>query len=494
MTSGPNHLFERFQCEGSRCDYERLVETYRPLVHSVCRRFLRNPPDVEDASQETFLKFARHRQTIQGSVGGWLSSTASAASLDLIRRALRERRRIEVAHQIRAGAVDVEHRLMHEAIRARLNEALLSLDAPDRELIAERFFRKVPLRVIAERETKSVATISRRVNAALGALAAVLRDMGIAAADDLTLAEHFGDPGNVPVEIDAHDPLRFAPDWRAAAHRPSDATFAGWSRPLRVGVMVSYMTMAKPTATGILLTPECQVLTAGLIVRPGIQLIGIVEPGSSAYGGVERLLRDWDLIGGLIDASDEAALRTLDVIVLGVNWFMEPPVAAALHGAVSRGGVGLLNEWWTGSHEMAWGNVHLRELMLSDSPVYGFHMPSCGTWVSATVLEEHPLLHNAKTGATFMTNGCGPVFRPMLGTRVLIAKDRVVMPDEHRIPGLGPAKMPVCAVGQVGKGRVMVANVHRESLLSDLVGVSGEEHLASVIRWLAEPQRGEALS
>src|SRR3954447_9888146 len=98
MTPPPNHLFERFRREGSRCDYERLVETYRPLVHSVCRRFLRHGPDVDDASQETFLKFARHRLTIHGSVAGWLSSTASATSLDLIRRATRERRRIETAH------------------------------------------------------------------------------------------------------------------------------------------------------------------------------------------------------------------------------------------------------------------------------------------------------------------------------------------------------------------------------------------------------------
>src|SRR3954464_15908861 len=49
MTSGkPN--------PAAREQIERIVAQYRPLIYSVCRRYLRRPDDVEDAAQETALK------------------------------------------------------------------------------------------------------------------------------------------------------------------------------------------------------------------------------------------------------------------------------------------------------------------------------------------------------------------------------------------------------------------------------------------------------
>src|SRR4051812_2090976 len=116
MAPGPEHLFERFAREGDRRGFYSLIEKYSPLVDSVCRRFLRSRQDVEDAAQETFLKLARHRENISGSLAAWLSATASATSLDLIRRTVRQRRRIIAAHEIRAA--EREHRVLHEAIRA----------------------------------------------------------------------------------------------------------------------------------------------------------------------------------------------------------------------------------------------------------------------------------------------------------------------------------------------------------------------------------------
>ena len=53
------------------------------------------------------------------------------------------------------------------------------------------------------------------------------------------------------------------------------------------------------------------------------------------------------MTAGLVDATDVEGLKTLDVILLGINFAMAPGAAAALHEAV-RSGVGLLNEWWTG--------------------------------------------------------------------------------------------------------------------------------------------------
>src|SRR5436190_10508938 len=88
-----NELLQRFARDRSPQAIAALIECYRPLVYSVCRRYLRRREDVEDAAQETFLKLARHAPSIHGSVPGWLTATAHTTSLELIRRATREHRR-----------------------------------------------------------------------------------------------------------------------------------------------------------------------------------------------------------------------------------------------------------------------------------------------------------------------------------------------------------------------------------------------------------------
>src|ERR1039458_5757974 len=72
--------------------YEQYIQAYRPMVYSVCRRYLRNPEDVEDAVQETFIKMARCLHLVHGSIVSWLTSTAYSSSVDLIRRAASEER------------------------------------------------------------------------------------------------------------------------------------------------------------------------------------------------------------------------------------------------------------------------------------------------------------------------------------------------------------------------------------------------------------------
>src|SRR5688572_29934343 len=72
---------------------ERLVEAHRPMVSSVCRRWLRDPNDVEDVVQETFLKLAGHIDSVNGCVPAWLAATAQAGTANFIRREIRERNR-----------------------------------------------------------------------------------------------------------------------------------------------------------------------------------------------------------------------------------------------------------------------------------------------------------------------------------------------------------------------------------------------------------------
>jgi RNA polymerase sigma factor (sigma-70 family) len=504
-----DELFDRYRCDRDRATYERLVETHRPMVASVCRRYLRDPEDVDDVVQETFLKLAGHIDSVSGSLGAWLASTAQAASVDLIRRSVRERNRRQGLAQLggsgAAAGRDVEQLAVRESIRLRLHEALLVIDPAAREMLTERFLRKTPLRVLAGRLQVSVPTASRRAADALRQLAQVLRDMGVAVASDQAVANHFDDPRALvdldrEIDQDDHGGLRFAPDWRSAdlsplgvvASAPAASTLLpGWTRPVRVGVMISYHSTMGAVVDGKYVGTKWQVHTSTFLPASGLQLVGVVEPGTVHRGVVESTLREYGIVGGLIEADDEIALATLDVLLLGLNTWMSAPVARAINRAV-RGGVGLLNEFWTASQLRRDDPAGVRELMLADSDVYKYHMPpgQCGVGVlPMTVLREHALLPGLKTGQRLMVRGCGPAYKVRPGAQLLMAKDYVVPPHEHGMSDVGPVQMPCYIIGHLGRGRVVVVHAWPHQWFVRQLNVDPDEYFRNLLRWLAAPRQ-----
>jgi RNA polymerase sigma factor (sigma-70 family) len=489
-------LFDRYCDAREPRIYEALVEVYRPLVVSVCRRRLNRPEDVEDAVQETFLKFARHASGIERSAAAWLAATAQAASIDLIRRASRDRYQRQQLRRIAASSAPPAS-FLRQTIRQHLADALLALDDASRALLVERFFRKTPLRVIAGRDGVSVATISRRAAQALRELATILKEMGAGGMDGPALAEHLRDSGGggAPAGTDG---LRIATHWHALgldAHAPKthphERYLPGWTRPLRVGAFVSH---ASPNTTirGNFHTVEQQAQSARWLDHPGIELVGVVEPGTNALGPIERTIREYELNGGLIDATDAAALETLDVILIGMNFAMDAPIARAFNRAV-RGGVGLLNEYWTGGTDEMWFNNDVRDLMLSASPIHAVHTHStCGLPASASVRDADPLIPGLAPGTSLTVSGCGPLYHLSEGARVLVERDRVVAPQEHHVPGLGPARMPVWIVGQLGKGRAIVQHTGNHHDFAKGLSITVGQYFTRLIQWLAEPRRQRA--
>ncbi len=80
----PEHqLLERFLRHRDGHAFEALVERYGPMVLGVCRRILRDPNDVEDAFQATFLVLVRKGHSIRDRqvLGPWLHAVASKTAL-----------------------------------------------------------------------------------------------------------------------------------------------------------------------------------------------------------------------------------------------------------------------------------------------------------------------------------------------------------------------------------------------------------------------------
>lgn len=84
-------LLERFTQRRDESAFAALMRRHGPMVLGICRGILRQPPDVEDAFQATFLILARKAGGIRRgvSVGGWLHEVAYNVALKAQVRAMR---------------------------------------------------------------------------------------------------------------------------------------------------------------------------------------------------------------------------------------------------------------------------------------------------------------------------------------------------------------------------------------------------------------------
>ena len=93
---GDRQLLERYLSRRDEAAFEALVDLHGPMVLGLCRRFLRDPRDVEDAFQATFLVLVRKAAGIRdrGLLSNWLYGVAlrvaTRARANLLRRRGRE--------------------------------------------------------------------------------------------------------------------------------------------------------------------------------------------------------------------------------------------------------------------------------------------------------------------------------------------------------------------------------------------------------------------
>src|SRR5271166_3520211 len=78
-----SQLLDRFTTARDEAAFEALVELHGPMVLGVCRQFLRDSNDVDDAFQATFLVLVRKAGSLRQKdlLGNWLYGVACRVAL-----------------------------------------------------------------------------------------------------------------------------------------------------------------------------------------------------------------------------------------------------------------------------------------------------------------------------------------------------------------------------------------------------------------------------
>jgi RNA polymerase sigma factor (sigma-70 family) len=205
MTTSDVDLLSQYTRSRDAEAFAQIVERYQRLVFATCRRVLRDPNNLDDATQETFLRLAKNVEAKRINLGAWLHCCARNVAIDFNRRqATRFRHEFTAAHSVQT--MDHSQQELAE-LREHLDTALEKLNEEDRELIMQRFFKGRTQTELAANASVSPAMLSYRMERAIGKLRKKLEVSGWAALAgerwiELLEAEHA--TSKVPAQLTAN--------------------------------------------------------------------------------------------------------------------------------------------------------------------------------------------------------------------------------------------------------------------------------------------------
>lgn len=150
--------------------FTSLVERHLNLVYSAALRQVRAPQLAEEISQSVFTQLARHAATLQrGTIlPAWLHQVTHHAAIDVVRREARRQAREQIACEMTQLMDD--NAADWTQIEPLLDQAVQSLDEPDRAAILLRYFENRSLREVGAALGASEDAAQKRVTRALARL------------------------------------------------------------------------------------------------------------------------------------------------------------------------------------------------------------------------------------------------------------------------------------------------------------------------------------
>jgi RNA polymerase sigma factor (sigma-70 family) len=167
-------LLNRFTRTGDAEAFAEIIRRHAGLVYGAALRVLADVDRASDVAQETFLQLTKDAHSVTGSLPGWLHQVATHKAIDQMRRdASRKRREAEYVADRPREVTDWKDLSRH------VDEELNKLDRETRDILIAHFLQGQTTRQIALLRGISQATVSRRVDAGVTQLRAILRKRGI---------------------------------------------------------------------------------------------------------------------------------------------------------------------------------------------------------------------------------------------------------------------------------------------------------------------------
>ncbi|QQE11603.1 sigma-70 family RNA polymerase sigma factor [Planctomycetota bacterium] len=453
-----------------------IVQQVTPYISSICRKYVEDKSDTDDAVQETLIKFVNNLTDIHSNHLAWLARTARNTAISINRHQQSQRLRRE------NRATTVEHDIPWDALYFRLDKALLQIHDEYREYIVQHHINNTPLFEIAREKQISKSTASRRLAAAHQSLRNAFKDMDLETFEDLCNDHLFvtAITNYVPQHSKQHQTFNV----------DSVTATKDDIKPIRIGIFLSHQSYLARTRLGAQLPMPFQIYNMKNFEHPNVRIVGLIEPGTIDYGPIESTLRDHSFNAGYMNAANPESLKSLDVITLGYNFIITPPVIRAITEAVESG-VGLLNEGNIGGSLPGLWDQRLQNLMLSNAYIgyYHTHPYICHIPVKSIVRHSHNIIDSLAPGTELDIPGCGPIFIPKPEAKVLIENIQPVYPtvNKQHTACPSPIRKPILLTGQVGRGRVIVNTSFDFRSIGDHQKYRGD-FILKMINYLAEPR------
>ncbi|HEX7861615.1 MAG TPA: sigma-70 family RNA polymerase sigma factor [Verrucomicrobiae bacterium] len=181
-------LLRQFSNTRSEEIFSRLVHRYAPLVYSVGLRVSGSPEAARDIAQRVFIDLCQRLPKVltaleragstpetAASLSAWLHRAARYEALEYIRSENRRQARERIAMELHARSAPNDW----PSIRPMLDEALDSLEEPDRQAVLIRFFEEASLRDLGARCGISEDAAQKRVSRALDRMREILLRKGL---------------------------------------------------------------------------------------------------------------------------------------------------------------------------------------------------------------------------------------------------------------------------------------------------------------------------
>ena len=173
MTQSEKKLLERFVKTGDAQAFSEIVNNHSSLVYGVCLRVLDDKDLAMDISQEIFFQLAKSASSITDSLSSWLHRVATRKAINALRETSSRRRR-ERQYTVERPLEDPDW----PELSAGIDQALMQLESEYRDILIKRFFESNTLDQIAEQNSSSTATVSRKINTGLAMMHQRLRKQG----------------------------------------------------------------------------------------------------------------------------------------------------------------------------------------------------------------------------------------------------------------------------------------------------------------------------